>query len=167
MSSGVHCMTIRTRLVILARQAGSNSQRRLNGRILLVEDGEDNQCLISFLLKKAGAEVEIAENGSVALEKMEIAASAPGSRPFGLILSDMQMPVMDGYTLARTLRERGDHIPIVALTAHAMAEDRERCLDAGCDDYLSKPIDRHSLLEACFRWLAASARKGRVPSSEF
>lgn len=123
----------------------------LSGRILLAEDGPDNQRLISFYLKKAGATVEIAENGSVALLAAERAAAA--GQPFDLLLTDMQMPEMDGYTMASLLRARGSEIPIVALTAHAMAEDRDRCLEAGCDDYATKPIDRARLIEVCARWM--------------
>jgi len=70
-----------------------------------------------------------------------------------LLVTDMQMPVMDGYTLARTLRGRRSTIPIIALTAHAMAEDRQRCSDAGCDDYATKPIEQKSLIAACARWM--------------
>ncbi|MCX5690325.1 MAG: response regulator, partial [Planctomycetota bacterium] len=66
------------------------------------------------------------------------------------------MPEMDGYTLASTLRERGSTLPIVALTANAMAEDRFRCIDAGCNDYASKPIDKAELLETCGRWLTGT-----------
>ena len=123
----------------------------LQGRILLAEDGIDNQRLISFILKKAGAAVDIAENGQVALEMLERANEQ--STPFDLLLSDMQMPVMDGYMLARTLREKRVKLPIVALTAHALAEDRQKCIDAGCDDYLSKPIDKNALLSICAKWI--------------
>lgn len=123
----------------------------LRGRILLAEDGEDNQRLISHHLRKAGADVVIAEHGRRALELIT-AANAAG-QPFGLLVSDMQMPEMDGYTLARTLRAQGSAIPIVALTAHAMADDRQKCLDAGCSDYASKPIDRGALIATCARWM--------------
>ncbi len=123
----------------------------LAGRVLLVEDGADNQRLISFHLRRAGASVGIAENGMIALEMLQRAEAA--GEAFGLVVSDMQMPVMDGYTLARTLRARGNDIPVVALTAHAMASDRERCLEAGCDDYASKPIDKAALLATCAKWL--------------
>jgi len=128
----------------------------LHGRILLAEDGPDNQRLISHHLRKAGADVVIAENGAVALEHM-LAGMAEGT-PFDLLVTDMQMPEMDGYTLARTLRARGVRTPIVALTAHAMAEDRGKCLAAGCDDYASKPIDRAALLATCAHWLAQRGR---------
>jgi PAS domain S-box-containing protein len=132
----------------------------LSGRILLAEDGPDNQRLIAFHLRKAGATVEIADNGRIALER--IRASEQAGTPFDLLLTDMQMPEMDGYTLARTLRESGSRIPIVALTAHAMTEDREKCLEAGCDDYASKPIDKAALLATCFAWMtrASSASSG-------
>lgn len=127
----------------------------LQGRILLAEDGPDNQRLISWHLKKAGASVQIAENGKVALEMIERAEAS--GEPFDLLLSDIQMPEMDGYTLARTLRQRNNRIPIVALTAHAMNEDRDKCLQAGCNDYASKPIDKTHLLATCAAWISKPA----------
>ncbi len=116
----------------------------LNSRILLAEDGEDNQRLISFILKSAGAEVTAVKNGQIAVDK--VLTLWRQNRPFDVVLMDMQMPTMDGYTAAMQLRERGYPGPIIALTAHAMADDRQRCLDAGCDDYISKPIDRYRLM---------------------
>jgi len=113
-------------------------------RILLVEDGPDNQRLISLILRKAGAQVVVAENGEAAVEAA-LSARARGE-PFDLVLMDIQMPVMDGYQATALLRQNGYQGPIVALTAHAMAGERERCLDAGCDEYLSKPIGRAQLL---------------------
>lgn len=125
---------------------------RLSGRILLAEDGPDNQRLISFHLRRAGAEVKIAENGRMALDMLDQAEIE--GQPFDLLLTDMQMPELDGYSLARMLRERGSTLPIVALTAHAMAEDQKKCLDAGCNDYATKPIDKSQLTAICGRWIA-------------
>ncbi len=82
------------------------------------------------------------------LEQAEIEGN-----PYDLLLTDMQMPEIDGYTLAATLRASGRRIPIIALTANAMAEDRRKCLDAGCDDYASKPIKKVALLATCAKWM--------------
>jgi PAS domain S-box-containing protein len=124
---------------------------RLHGRVLLAEDGVDNQRLIAHHLRKAGAEVEIASNGCAALAMIDDAVAS--GKPFDLLVTDIQMPEMDGYALARTLRERGSILAIIALTAHAMAEDREKCLAAGCDDYSSKPIDSAGLILKCNEWV--------------
>ena len=121
---------------------------RLSGRILLVEDGLDNQELIAFLLERAGASVDIAENGQIGIDKAVKARNT--QKPYDCILMDMQMPVLDGYTAVRQLRAMGFSTPIIALTAHAMSNDRDKCLNAGCNDYLSKPIKR----EAMFRMVA-------------
>ncbi|MEO2028900.1 MAG: response regulator [Fuerstiella sp.] len=117
---------------------------RLDCRLLLAEDGLDNQRLISHVLRKAGADVTIADNGQIAVE-LAMAALIEAA-PFDVILMDMQMPVMDGYTATTRLRESGYTRPIIALTAHAMSHDKKRCLDAGCDDYATKPINRAALI---------------------
>lgn len=124
---------------------------RLAGRILLAEDGIENQRLIAFLLRKAGAEVEVADDGAVALKLLQDAEQQ--GTPFQLLVSDMQMPHVDGYELARTLRRQKSPLPIIALTAHAMEDDKEKCLDAGCNDYASKPIDRNALIRLCEKWI--------------
>jgi two-component system, sensor histidine kinase len=109
-------------------------------RILVVDDGSTNRKLISLFLCKAGAQVTLAENGQIGVD-------LASREPFDAILMDMQMPVMDGYAATRRLREIGLKTPIIALTAHAMSRDREKCLEAGCSAYLSKPVNSQSLVQ--------------------
>jgi PAS domain S-box-containing protein len=112
----------------------------LCGQILLVEDGADNQRLLGMQLEDAGATVTTALDGQIGVDLATM-------RTFDLILMDMQMPVMDGYAATTELRRRGLTLPIIALTAYAMAEDRDKCLAAGCSGYLSKPVDEEKLLK--------------------
>lgn len=118
----------------------------LNGRkILLAEDGPDNQKLIAFILKKAGAEVTIAENGEVA-RQAAVKAMETGLL-YDVILMDMQMPILDGYGATRKIREHGYSWPIISLTANAMEGDREKCINAGCNDHITKPVNRKKMIE--------------------
>jgi PAS domain S-box-containing protein len=125
-----------------ARTSGAGP--RLSCRVLIAEDGIDNQRLLSFLLRKAGADVEVVDDGLAAMQRA-LAAQQAG-KPFAVILMDMQMPIMDGYTSTSKLRAAGYPGVIIALTAHTMAGDRERCLKAGCDDYATKPIQGAKLI---------------------
>jgi len=130
--------------------------------ILFAEDGADNQRLISMVLQKAGAAVDIADNGRVALSM----AFPDGTRTSGieatasydLILMDMQMPELDGYSATETLRTLGYAGPILALTAHAMESDRQRCIDAGCDDHIAKPVRREVLIRSILDHLEQKSR---------
>jgi signal transduction histidine kinase/CheY-like chemotaxis protein/HPt (histidine-containing phosphotransfer) domain-containing protein len=126
----------------------------LSGHVLLAEDGPDNQTLISAYLKRAGAAVTVAENGRIAVG-LALEARVAGN-PFDLVLMDMQMPVLDGYGATRELRAAGYSLPIVALTAHAMTHDKEKCIEAGCTDYLTKPIDRDELAATLKKYLRAT-----------
>ncbi|MDZ7616270.1 MAG: ATP-binding protein [Patescibacteria group bacterium] len=108
-------------------------------QVLLVEDGDTNRQLVNLVLGRAGAEVAMAENG-------KRGAELGMSRPFDLILMDMQMPIMDGYAATLLLRQEGVTCPILALTAHAMKDDEAKCLAAGCSGYIAKPIDADQLV---------------------
>jgi PAS domain S-box-containing protein len=120
----------------------SAAPESIKANILLVEDNLVNQKVATAMIKKMGCVVIVAPNGARALEQIAL-------RPFDLIFMDCQMPIMDGFETTRAIRQMvGDirDIPIVAMTAHALKEDRQKCLDAGMDDYLSKPVHRDSLL---------------------
>jgi PAS domain S-box-containing protein len=131
-------------VLLPSKDAASAQSSKLTGRVLLAEDGEDNRVLISYYLREVGLEVTAVENGVLARDKaMEALRDV---RPFDLVLMDMQMPEMDGYEAARQLRAAHYNKPIVALTAHAMGGDREKCLAAGCDDFAVKPIEWEKLL---------------------
>lgn len=114
----------------------------LNGRnILVVEDSKDNQLLADLFLREAGAKVDFADNG-------QLGVAAALQMNYDLILMDIQMPVMDGYSATAELRKLGCRTPIIALTGYAMKEDQDKCLRVGCDAYLSKPFDRSKLVHS-------------------
>ncbi len=130
-----------------------------NQRILVVEDNEINALLAISLLKKEGHDVVHAENGLEAIKIMTASlADDDMVAPFDLVLMDVHMPEMDGMQATREIRKifastnAVKHLPIIALTANAMAEDRDRCLQAGMDDYLAKPIDKDELVELLGKW---------------
>jgi CheY-like chemotaxis protein len=117
-------------------------------RILLAEDSEDNRLLIQSYLKKTPYQIDIAENGEIAVEKFI-------SEKYDLVLMDMQMPVMDGYTATKAIRkwERENEVkatPIIALTAYALKEDKQKSLEAGCTAHLIKPIKKQTLIETIY-----------------
>lgn len=126
----------------------------VQAQVLLVEDNPINQVVTAALLEKLGCRVTVAEDGREAIEKLT-------AQSVDLVLMDCQMPVMDGYEATRRIRagEAGvPQLPIVAVTAHALAEDRQKCLDAGMDDYLAKPFGSEELLNMLGKWLPAESR---------
>ena len=133
----------------------------LRGRVLLVEDHPVNQQVATKLLSRLGLEVVQANHGSEALDLL-------GKGVFDLVLMDCQMPIMDGYAATRELRRRealvnSARMPVIAMTAHAMAGDREKCLDSGMDDYLSKPLDRALLARTLKQWLPSTPVEEAIP----
>jgi signal transduction histidine kinase/CheY-like chemotaxis protein len=127
--------------------------RPVRGSLLLAEDNSDNQRLISLKARRLGVEPTVVENGAQAVE-------AALAQPYDLILMDMQMPVMDGLTAVRTLRDKGYRGPIVALTANTSAQDRQNCLDAGFDGFLSKPVEQKRFEESVRSYLKAESEDG-------
>jgi len=118
-----------------------------SGNVLVAEDNPSNQKLIGILLEKMGFEVTLASDGQEAVEQC-------GLKTFDMILMDMQMPNLNGYDATRQLRTQGVKTPIIAVTANAMAGDEQKCIDVGCDGYLSKPIDRNKLNEVVSQHLS-------------
>lgn len=131
-----------------------SEQKHQEARLLLAEDNWVNQKMAVALLQKAGYSVDVVENGLLALEALR-------TKAYSLVLMDVQMPEMDGLEATRHIREEEKtasmpHTPIIAMTAHAMKGDRERCLQAGMDDYITKPLEPKSLFEVIEKWLSKS-----------
>ena len=129
----------------------SHSQDANGIRILLVEDNEVNQQVATELLESAGASVRVANHGGEAVKILTEGEQPP---PFDVVFMDLQMPQMDGFTATKLLRARSslDGLPIIAMTAHALVEERQNCLEAGMNDHVSKPIDPDALLATLLRW---------------
>lgn len=125
-------------------------------KILLVEDNEVNKMLAVELLQKADYHVSVANNGQEALEMLD-------EEIFDCVLMDCQMPIMDGYEATRAIRKNGNTIPIIALTANAMSGDREKCIDAGMNDYISKPFKFEELLYALDKWISKNKTQSDSP----
>ncbi len=119
------------------------------GRVLVVEDGDTNRKLIRIILQRQGLDITEATNG---VDGVRLALSGD----FDVVLMDMQMPLLDGYSAATQIRDAGSRVPIIALTAHAMSGDEEKCLAAGCSGYLTKPIDETRLLRKLAEFLKHS-----------
>jgi two-component system CheB/CheR fusion protein len=130
----------------LPADLSSKTDCRLDGvRILIVEDGIDNQRIFRRFLEAAGGDVNTADNGQIGCDMVQSASAE--ETPYDVILMDMQMPVLDGYGATRQLRSTGFDLPIIAITAYAMEHDRNKCLDAGCSSYITKPVRKDELLQ--------------------
>jgi CheY-like chemotaxis protein/HPt (histidine-containing phosphotransfer) domain-containing protein len=139
-----------------------SEHKRQGLRLLLAEDNAINQKLAMILLQKAGYSVDSVENGLLALEKVK-------NEHYNAILMDVQMPEMDGFEATKHIREwEGSqrHIPIIAMTAHALKGDRELCLEAGMDDYVTKPLEPKVLFAAIDRWTQAEERPVKLPPAD-
>jgi signal transduction histidine kinase/BarA-like signal transduction histidine kinase len=117
-------------------------------RVLLVEDNETNQVIAATILRKGGIQVELAENGQEALERL-------ANESYDVVLMDTQMPVMDGLSATRALRKLPEnaHLPVIAMTASVLPQDRQRCVDAGMNDFIAKPIDLPAMWDVLLKWV--------------
>jgi PAS domain S-box-containing protein len=140
--------------------ADGDGQCLANARILLAEDNAINQQIAVELLESAGAQVDVAANGRIA-----VTMASAANPPYDAVLMDLQMPEMDGFEATRALRahQRLARLPILAMTAHAMAEEREHCLAVGMNDHITKPIDPDTLFQVLARWIGASPTPSGMP----
>jgi two-component system, sensor histidine kinase and response regulator len=135
------------------------AKRVLTGcRVLMVEDQMINQMVLREILEHVGVHVTTANNGQEAITVMTCEAGR-----FDLVLMDLQMPVLDGYEATRILREEwsADQLPIIAVTAHALQEDRQHCLQVGMNDHLTKPVEQDQLYVCMIKWLKGSCCSGQ------
>jgi len=142
---------LNTHATHLDPRKAETEQAEFSGHVLVAEDAPTNQVLIRLLLERMGLQVTIAEDGNQALQK-----ALTGQ--FDLIFMDIQMPYMNGYEATEAIRKKGVKTPVIALTASAMKGDDKKCFDAGCDDYLAKPIDRGELLKTIGKYLPSRER---------
>jgi len=135
----------------LSQNMDTEGTERFSGRVLVAEDSSSNQILVNLLLSRLGLEVTITKDGEETVDKAL-------DKPFDLIFMDIQMPNMSGYEATKILRNKGVKTPIIALTAYAMKGDDKKCISAGCNDYLSKPISREKLLPSLRKYLPARSK---------
>lgn len=166
---GVDGEPVNREMPLFATDAGAEPDftpappEQLVGRVLLVEDNPVNTRVAQRLLGLLGLDVTTANNGEEALAQI-------AENRFDIVLMDCQMPIMDGYTASRTRREQEarmalPRLPIIAMTANAMAGDREKCIEAGMDEYLSKPLDRHLLTSILSHWLSVNGQRAAMKAS--
>jgi CheY-like chemotaxis protein/HPt (histidine-containing phosphotransfer) domain-containing protein len=138
------------------------SQSSRQTRLLLVEDNAVNQRVVLAMLRKKEYKIDVANNGQEALEKLQSSVD-----PYSLILMDVQMPILDGLETTRAIRRNANwnHLPIIAMTAHAMIGDRERCLEAGMNGYISKPVQQAGLISVIEQFLASGPGAALPPVS--
>lgn len=141
------------------RNDDSRQQCKLSGHVLVAEDNESNQVLAKILLEKMGLNVTVVEDGRHVLERVS-------AEQYDIILMDIQMPNMNGYEATEALRQKKIKIPIIALTANVMKGDEQKCLDAGCNDYLSKPLRKGQLYDLLSKYLKKDEETGDSQSTE-
>lgn len=150
-----------TALLQIGRTISSSQYQYTNTRVLLVEDNETNQQIAVELLATVGIQVELASAGQEALDKLQAVADDY----YDLILMDLEMPGMDGHQATLSIRQNAklNHVPIIAMTAHAMADVRQRCMDEGMQDFLAKPVQPNALFTTLARWLEYKASRVEAP----
>jgi signal transduction histidine kinase/ActR/RegA family two-component response regulator len=142
------------------QKAPQNFEKLAGKKVLIVEDTKDNQVLLNLYLAKVGMKVSFADNGEEGIKKALIES-------YDIVLMDMQMPVKDGYEATKELRSKGYQVPIVALTGYAMKGDREKCLRAGCNDYIAKPVSKSQLMTTVHQLVVKEETNETVAQENF